>query len=71
MFSTALCYIALRLLGEKIDGGEDGAMEKGRKWIHDHGGVTAIPTWGKMWLSVSCLWLQITKLWTSRKKIKK
>ncbi|XP_020265956.1 cycloartenol synthase-like isoform X2 [Asparagus officinalis] len=52
MFSTALCYTALRLLGEEVDYNEDGAMVKGRNWIHDHGGVTAIPTWGKMWLSV-------------------
>ncbi|ONK70622.1 uncharacterized protein A4U43_C05F35660 [Asparagus officinalis] len=51
MFSTALCYTALRLLGEEVDYNEDGAMVKGRNWIHDHGGVTAIPTWGKMWLS--------------------
>ncbi|KDP27753.1 hypothetical protein JCGZ_19782 [Jatropha curcas] len=34
-----------------MDGG-DGAMDKARKWIHDHGGLTYIPSWGKMWLSV-------------------
>ncbi|CBI18378.3 unnamed protein product, partial [Vitis vinifera] len=27
-------------------------MEKGQKWILDHGGATAITSWGKMWLSV-------------------
>ncbi|RVW23138.1 Cycloartenol Synthase [Vitis vinifera] len=32
--------------------GVEGAMEKGRKWILDHGGATAITSWGKMWLSV-------------------
>nr|UXX25230.1 OSC [Aloe vera] len=52
MFSTALCYITLRLLGEKVNGGEDGAMVKARTWIRDRGGVTSIPTWGKFWLSV-------------------
>ncbi|XP_040375086.1 cycloartenol synthase [Rosa chinensis] len=51
MFCTALSYVSLRLLGEEMDGG-DGAMEKGRKWILHRGGVTNIPSWGKMWLSV-------------------
>ncbi|KAK9931603.1 hypothetical protein M0R45_018875 [Rubus argutus] len=51
MFCTALSYVCLRLLGEEMDGG-DGAMETGRKWILDRGGVTNIPSWGKMWLSV-------------------
>ncbi|KAJ8558471.1 hypothetical protein K7X08_005237 [Anisodus acutangulus] len=32
--------------------GGEGAMEKGCKWILDHGSATAITTWGKMWLSV-------------------
>ncbi|KAL9442260.1 hypothetical protein AB3S75_020710 [Citrus x aurantiifolia] len=52
MFCTALSYVTLRLLGETMDGGDDGAMEKARKWILDRGGVTSIPSWGKMWLSV-------------------
>ncbi|KAL6013264.1 hypothetical protein ACLOJK_003756 [Asimina triloba] len=52
MFSTALFYVALRLLGEEADGGEDGAMMKARKWVLDRGGATAIPSWGKMWLSI-------------------
>ncbi|KAF5787684.1 putative cycloartenol synthase [Helianthus annuus] len=51
MFCTALNYVSLRLLGERMDGGE-GAMTKARKWILDHGSVTHIPTWGKFWLSV-------------------
>ncbi|KAK9931606.1 hypothetical protein M0R45_018878 [Rubus argutus] len=51
MFCTALSYVSLRLLGEEMDGG-DGTMETGRKWILDRGGVTNIPSWGKMWLSV-------------------
>ncbi|KAK4493363.1 hypothetical protein RD792_017741 [Penstemon davidsonii] len=51
MFGSVLTYVTLRLLGEgATDGG--GAMEKGRKWILDHGSATAITSWGKMWLSV-------------------
>ncbi|XP_061362058.1 cycloartenol synthase 2-like [Gastrolobium bilobum] len=51
MFCTALSYVTLRLLGEDIDGG-DGAMQKARRWILDRDGVTSIPSWGKLWLSV-------------------
>nr|QQR13796.1 oxidosqualene cyclase 3 [Iris tectorum] len=51
MFGSVLTYVTLRLLGEGAEGG-DGAMEKGRKWILDHGSATAITSWGKMWLSV-------------------
>lgn len=51
MFGSALSYVTLRLLGEGANDG-DGAMEKGRKWILDHGSATAITSWGKMWLSV-------------------
>ncbi|OMP09459.1 Prenyltransferase/squalene oxidase [Corchorus olitorius] len=54
MFGTALSYVSLRLLGERKDGG-DGAIAKARKWILDHGGITFIPSWGKMWLSVYIL----------------
>ncbi|KAI7731496.1 hypothetical protein M8C21_006297, partial [Ambrosia artemisiifolia] len=36
MFCTALNYVSLRLLGERMDGGE-GAMTKARNWILDHG----------------------------------
>ncbi|KAG5106335.1 hypothetical protein JHK82_043305 [Glycine max] len=50
MFASALNYVTLRLLGEDIDGGE-GAIEKARTWILDHGGATYIPSWGKLWLS--------------------
>ncbi|OAP03634.1 LAS1 [Arabidopsis thaliana] len=51
MFCTVLSYVALRLMGEELDGG-DGAMESARSWIHHHGGATFIPSWGKFWLSV-------------------
>nr|KJB83338.1 hypothetical protein B456_013G241900 [Gossypium raimondii] len=51
MFGTALSYVTLRLLGETKDGG-NGAIENARNWILNHGGLTFIPSWGKMWLSV-------------------
>ncbi|XP_072991104.1 cycloartenol synthase-like [Typha latifolia] len=51
MFGSVLTYVTLRLLGERADGG-DGAMEKARNWILEHGSATAITSWGKMWLSV-------------------
>lgn len=52
MFGTTLCYVALRLLGEGPEDGEDQAMARGRKWILDHGGVLGIPSWGKYYLAV-------------------
>ena len=52
MFGTTLSYIALRLLGEEPEDGEDMAMARGRKWILDHGSLVAIPSWGKFWVTV-------------------
>ncbi|XP_073042414.1 beta-amyrin synthase 2-like [Primulina eburnea] len=52
MFCTALNYICMRILGEEADGGEDNACARARKWILEHGTVTAIPSWGKTWLSI-------------------
>nr|DAD18084.1 TPA_asm: hypothetical protein HUJ06_019547 [Nelumbo nucifera] len=52
MFCTALSYICMRILGEGPEGGRDGAVPRARKWILDHGGVTAMPSWGKTWLSI-------------------
>ncbi|KAJ8450295.1 hypothetical protein Cgig2_004752 [Carnegiea gigantea] len=46
MFGTALTYVTLRLLGEGPDDG-DGAMEKGRKWILEHGSATAITSYSE------------------------
>ncbi|KAL0742764.1 hypothetical protein Bca4012_084277 [Brassica carinata] len=51
MFMSVLNYVTLRLLGQGPDAG-DGAMEKGRGWILNHGGATHITSWGKLWLSV-------------------
>ncbi|XP_016445350.1 beta-amyrin synthase [Nicotiana tabacum] len=52
MFCTALSYICMRILGEGPDGGVNNACARARKWILDHGSVTAIPSWGKTWLSI-------------------
>ncbi|KAB1220443.1 Lupeol synthase [Morella rubra] len=52
MFGSAFSYIALRILGEGPEDGEDRAMARGRKWILDHGGLVAMPSWGKFWVSV-------------------
>ncbi|KAH1257902.1 Beta-amyrin synthase [Glycine max] len=51
MFGTTLNYICMRILGEGPNGGHENACARGKKWIHDHGGVTHIPSWGKTWLS--------------------
>ncbi|KAI7998708.1 hypothetical protein LOK49_LG10G00918 [Camellia lanceoleosa] len=52
MFCTILSYICMRILGDSPFGGRNNAVERGRKWIHDHGGVVAIPSWEKTWLSI-------------------
>ncbi|KAM0071597.1 putative terpenoid cyclases/protein prenyltransferase alpha-alpha toroid [Helianthus debilis subsp. tardiflorus] len=52
MFGSALSYVALRLLGEGPDDG-NGAVDRARKWILDHGGAATIPSWGKTYLSVN------------------
>ncbi|CAN8240342.1 unnamed protein product [Cochlearia groenlandica] len=52
MFCTALNYICLRMLGEGPNGGRENACKRARQWILDHGGVTYIPAWGKIWLSI-------------------
>ncbi|KAJ3693471.1 hypothetical protein LUZ60_008951 [Juncus effusus] len=49
MMSTSQSYISLRLLGEEA---YNEKLYEARKWIHDHGGVTLIPSWGKIWLAV-------------------
>ncbi|KVH89383.1 Prenyltransferase/squalene oxidase [Cynara cardunculus var. scolymus] len=51
MIGSALSYVALRLLGEGPDDG-NGAVDRARNWILDHGGAASIPSWGKTYLSV-------------------
>lgn len=49
LFHTVLGYVALRLLGH--DAGDElvaGAL----RWIRQHGGVLALPTWGRIWLAL-------------------
>ncbi|CAN8271192.1 unnamed protein product [Cochlearia groenlandica] len=52
MFSTALNYICLRMLGVGPEGGQGNGCRRARQWILNHGGVTYIPSWGKVWLSI-------------------
>ncbi|XP_058743524.1 mixed-amyrin synthase-like isoform X2 [Vicia villosa] len=52
MFCTVLNYISIRILGEGSNGGKENACARARKWIHDHGGVTHVSSWGKFWLSI-------------------
>lgn len=49
MFGTVMQYAALRIL--EMNPGED-ALTKAHKWIHENGGATAIPSWGKFFLSI-------------------
>lgn len=49
MFCTALNYICLRILGQPP---HHIACATARNWILDRGGVTLIPSWGKIWLSI-------------------
>ncbi|TYB50771.1 2,3-oxidosqualene cyclase [Nonomuraea sp. PA05] len=50
VFFTTLAYVALRLLG--VPPGDPLAAQA-RAWLHRQpGGVQAIPTWGKLWLSL-------------------
>ncbi len=52
VFMTSLAYVALRVLGLSAD---DEGVARARRWLHDRpagGGVVAVPTWGKFWLSM-------------------
>ena len=49
MFGTTLSYVTLRLLGVARD---DGAMVRGRGFIHQYGGALYTSSWAKFWLSV-------------------
>lgn len=51
MLCSCLNYAALRLLGEMLDC-DNGALAKGRAWILSHGSATAVPQWGKIFLSI-------------------
>lgn len=61
VFVTTLVYIALRIMG--VDA-EDPRCTKAKEWIDDHGGVLAIPSWGKAWLAMMNLysWKGVTAM---------
>jgi len=47
MFGTVLMYVALRLLGVSVD---DARCQKGRDFIHQHGGALFTGSWAKFYL---------------------
>ena len=49
VFGTALNYVAWRILGEPAD---NPRLVQARRWLREHGGAEAIPSWGKFWLAV-------------------
>lgn len=49
LFTTALTYVAARLLGVKKD---DPLLARAHAFIQREGGVAKIPTWGKFWLAI-------------------
>ncbi|PIA36978.1 hypothetical protein AQUCO_03100016v1 [Aquilegia coerulea] len=70
MFCTTINYVCMRLLGEGLNGGEDDACAKGRKWIRDHGGILGLYDWSgcnpmppEFWLLPSILPMHPAKMW--------
>ena len=49
MFGTALNYVTMRLLGVDRD---DRDLTRARAVLHQLGGASSIPSWGKFWLAV-------------------
>lgn len=49
LFHTTLGYVALRLLGHEPD---EPMLQRASAWIREHGGVLAIPQWGRIWLAL-------------------
>jgi squalene/oxidosqualene cyclase-like protein len=61
LFHTTLGYVALRLLGEDP---RDPLLRDALAWIHRHGPVHRIPTWGRIWLALLGLypWSEVQPL---------
>ncbi len=49
LFHTTLAYVALRLLDYDES---DPLVAGGRRWLVDHGGIYAVPQWGRIWLAI-------------------
>ena len=49
LFTTTLCYVALRLSGQAAS---DPRLMQARRWIHHQGGPLAAAPWGKLVLAV-------------------
>jgi lanosterol synthase len=61
LFHTTLGYVALRLLGEDPN---DPLLRDALAWIHRHGPLHTIPTWGRIWLALLGLypWSEVQPL---------
>ncbi len=53
VFVTTVIYVALRTLGL---GADEEICRKALAWLKAHGGVEAIPSWGKLWLAMMNLY---------------
>ncbi|TYG67013.1 hypothetical protein ES288_D05G044900v1 [Gossypium darwinii] len=67
MFGTVLNYVSLRLLGEGAEGGE-GAIEKAREWILEHGSfqkftIILYNSVGRMWCHCRMVYLPMSFLY--------
>lgn len=49
LFHTTLAYVTLRLVGH---GPDDPLVAGAARWIERHGGVYALPSWGRTWLAI-------------------
>ncbi|MEM8574774.1 MAG: terpene cyclase/mutase family protein [Pseudomonadota bacterium] len=49
VYTTALCYVAQRLLGVPTD---DVDLQRGRSWLLEQGGAANMPPWGKFLLAL-------------------
>jgi len=49
MFTTVLCYVALRLLGQAE---EEPTVARMGRWIREHGGALGAASWGKLTLAL-------------------
>ncbi|KAK3219108.1 hypothetical protein Dsin_013078 [Dipteronia sinensis] len=64
MYGTVYYYVVMRLLGLGPDDGQNNALARARKWILDRGGLTYVPSWGKIWLAILGLvdWSRVNPL---------
>ncbi|HEV2371527.1 MAG TPA: prenyltransferase/squalene oxidase repeat-containing protein [Streptosporangiaceae bacterium] len=49
VYLTALAYVTLRVLGQPADAP---SVARARDWWLGHGSITAVPSWGRLWLAL-------------------